>query len=57
MFFPLLTGGLLVRIQVLQDQFPMAAERRRQRAGDQNKQLHHALIVAGIGARFHADEF
>jgi hypothetical protein len=43
--------------QVLQDQFPMAPERQRQAAADYDKQLQHASIVAGVGAKFNADEF
>jgi hypothetical protein len=35
----------------------MAAERRRQRAADYNKQLQHASIVAGVGTKINVDEF
>ena len=42
---------LLPQRQVLEDQFPMAAERQRQRAADQDEQLQHVTIVAGVGAK------
>ena len=48
---------LLPQRQVLQDQFPMAAERQRQRAADHDEQLQHASIVAGVGAKINGDEF
>ena len=38
---------LLPPRQVLQYQFPIAAERQRQRTADHNQQLQHASIVAG----------
>jgi hypothetical protein len=40
-----------------QDQFAVAAERQRECADDHDEQLQHAVIVAGVGARFNADEF
>jgi hypothetical protein len=42
---------LLPQRQVLQDQFSMAAKRQRQCAGDDDKQLQHASIVAGVDAK------
>jgi hypothetical protein len=35
----------------------MAAERQRECADDHDEQLQHAVIVAGVGARFNSDEF
>ena len=48
---------LLPQRQVLQDQFPMAAERQCKGANDHDDQLQHAVIVAGVGAKFNSDEF
>jgi hypothetical protein len=48
---------LLPQRQVLQDQFPMPAERPRQRAADHNQQLQHASILANVGTDITADEF
>jgi hypothetical protein len=48
---------LLPQRQVLQDQFPMAAERQRQRPADHEKPLQHASIVRGPGAEINGDEF
>jgi hypothetical protein len=48
---------LLPQCQVLQDQFPMSAERQRHRAADQDDQLQHVSIVAGVTAKINAAEF
>ena len=48
---------LLPQRQVLQDQFPMAAECQRDCADDHDEQLQHAVIVVGVGAKFNSDEF
>jgi hypothetical protein len=48
---------LLPEREVLQDQFPMAAEPQRQRAADHDEDFQHAPIVAGIGPKINADEF
>ena len=48
---------LLSQRQVLQDQFPMSAKRQRQRADDHDEQFQHAVIVAGVGAKFNSDAF
>ena len=48
---------LLPQRQILQDQFPMAAERQRQCAADHDEQLQHAAIVAGVGTKINVDEF
>ena len=45
---------LLPQRQVLQNQFPMAAERQRQRTADYHEQLQHASIVAGVGPKINA---
>jgi len=35
----------------------MSAERQRKCANDYDERLQHAVIVAGIGAKFNSDEF
>ena len=40
---------LLPQGQVFQDQFPLAAERQRQRTADDDQQLQHGSIVSGVG--------
>ena len=47
-------GQLLAKRQILKDQFPMASERQRQRAGEHDQQLQHAWMVAGISAKINA---
>jgi hypothetical protein len=48
---------LLPQRQVLHDQFPMSAERQRQRPADHEKPRQHASIVRGPGAEINGDEF
>jgi hypothetical protein len=43
--------------KVFQDEFLVAAERQRECADDHDEQLQHAVIVAGVGAKFNSDEF
>jgi hypothetical protein len=42
---------LLPEREVLQDQFPMSAERQGQRADEHDEQLQHVVIVAGVYAK------
>ena len=48
---------LLPQGQVFQNQFPMAAQRQRECVDDHDEQRQHAVIVAGVGAKFNSDEF
>jgi hypothetical protein len=48
---------LLAQRKVLQDQFPMASERQHEGADDDDEELQHAVIVAGVDPNFNSDEF
>jgi hypothetical protein len=48
---------LLPQREVFQDQFPVAAERQRERPDHHDQQFQHAVIVAGVGAPFNSDQF
>jgi hypothetical protein len=48
---------LLPQRQVLQNQFSLSAESQRQRTTDDNQQLQHVSILAGVGAKINSGEF
>ena len=48
---------LLTQREILQDPFPVTAERQGECADDHDQQFQHERIVAVAGAKFNADEF